>query len=438
MFEDTNELLKKIPLGEDSFLEFKEIEIKGRRVVNPNAESMAGECTAFANAYGGVILLGVKDSGEIVGISPDQLPIAQQWIENICQNNCDPPLNPIIVKIVLPGVDGSQVTVIKVEIFKSIFAHTTSGGLWYHRVGSSKQKLSPQTLARLLQQRSQGYVFEEKIISQASFDDLDLKLYRKYHELRQLGPIDEMLVPLSNIFINLKIAGQEEGKIVPTVTGMLMFGKNPQKYLPNATIDCAIYSGTLPDSNRLVNATQCTGTIGEQIVRAMEFVKRYAEAPGQKDESGRQDILQYSLRAVHEAIVNAAAHRDYSIIGSNIRLFMFDDRIELTSPGRLPNTVTIESLYTGAIPYRRNQILVGFLKDYVSPLTMRAFMESRGEGVLLILRESEKISGRKPLYEEVGETVKLTIYGRPNPNRPQLTGQPANQLTSNKQPATRP
>jgi predicted HTH transcriptional regulator len=79
MFEDTNELLQKIPLGEDTFLEFKEIEIKGQRVVNPNAESMAGECTAFANAYGGVILLGVKDSGEIAGIPPDQLAIVQQW-----------------------------------------------------------------------------------------------------------------------------------------------------------------------------------------------------------------------------------------------------------------------------------------------------------------------------------------------------------------------
>ncbi len=422
MFEDTNELLQKIPLGEDSFLEFKEIEIKGQRVVNPNAESMAGECTAFANAHGGVILLGIKDSGEIAGIPPDQLAIVQQWIENICQNNCDPPLNPIVTKILLPNAQGVQVPVLKVEILRSIFAHATSGGLWYHRVGSSKQKLATQALARLLQLRSQGYVYEEKTILQASLDDLDFELYRKYHELRQLGPIDETLVPLTNIFVNLKIAAREEGKILPTIAGMLIFGKNPQQYLPNATVDCAIYAGTLPDSNRLINAIQGAGTIGEQIVRAVEFVKRYMNVASQKDESGRQDLPQYSLSAVHEAIVNAVAHRDYSISGSSIRLLMFDDRIELSSPGRLPNTVTIDSLYTGAIPFRRNQIIVGFLKDYASPLTMRAFMESRGEGVLLIIRESEKISSRKPLYEEVGEAVKLTIYGRPNPNRPQLTG----------------
>ncbi|MCI0692583.1 putative DNA binding domain-containing protein [candidate division KSB1 bacterium] len=363
------------------------------------------------------ILLGVKDNGEITGIPPDQLATVQQWIENICQNNCDPPLNPIVTKLLLPDTHGVQVPVLKVEILRSIFAHATSGGLWYHRVGSSKQKLSPQALARLPQQRSQGYAFEEKIIPQANFADIDVELYKKHHELRQLGPLDESILPIADLLVNLKIAGREEGKILPTVVGLLMFGKHPQKYLPNATVDCAIYSGSVPDSNCLINATSCTGTVAEQIVRAAEFVKRYMEVPAQKNEAGRQDLPQYSLRAVHEAIVNAVAHRDYSIAGSSIRLFMFDDRIELSSPGRLPNTVTIESLYTGAIPYRRNQILVGFLKDYVSPITMRAFMESRGEGVLLIIRESEKISGRKPLYEEVGETVKLTIYGRENPNR---------------------
>jgi predicted HTH transcriptional regulator len=282
---------------------------------------MAGECTAFANAYGGVILFGVKDNGEIVGILPEHLAIVQQWIENICQNNCDPPLNPIITKMLLPNAAGVPVTVIKAEILRSIFAHATSGGLWYHRVGSSKQKLSPQALARRLQQRSQGYAFEEKTIPQARFDDIDIELYKKHHELRQLGPLDESILPISDLLVNLKIAGREEGKVLPTVVGLLMFGKHPQKYLPNATIDCAIYSGSVPDSNCLINVTPCTGTLAEQIVRASEFVKRY-----------------------------------------------------------------------------------------------------------------EKISGRKPLYEEVGEAVKLTIYGRPNPNRPQLTGEPA---ISNQLQATR-
>ncbi len=417
MFENTQELVQKISLGEDSVLEFKEVEIKGRRVTNPNAESMAGECTAFVNAHGGVILLGVKDSGEIIGIPGTHIQLVQQWVENICQNNCDPPLNPIITKILMPGNSGAPAPVLKIEIPKSIFAHATSSGLWYHRAGSSKQKLSPQALTRLLQQHSQGYVFEEKAIPQASLADLDFELYRKYHELRQLGPIDETLMPLENVFVNLKIAERQEGKILPTIAGMLMFGKTPQKFLPNAFIDCVIYAGMLPDSNRLINATQCPGTISEQVVRAIEFVKRYMDVGAQKDELGRQDLPQYALNAVREAVVNAVAHRDYSIAGSSIRLFMFDDRLELASPGRLPNTITIESLYVGAIPYRRNQILVGFLKDYVNPITMRAFMESRGEGVLLIIRESEKNSGRKPLYEEVGEAVKLTIYGRENPNR---------------------
>ncbi len=288
----------------------------------------------------------------------------------------------------------------------------------YHRVGSSKQKLSAQALARLLQQRSQGYYFEEKAVLQAALDDIDGELYKKYHEQRQLGPLEQTLLPLSEIFVNLKIASREQEQLRPTVAGLLVFGKKPQRFLPNAMIDCAFYNSTEPDSDKLINATQYMGTIAEQIVAATEFVKRYMEVPAKKDETGRLDLPQYSLRAVHEAIVNAVAHRDYAIAGSSIRLLMFEDRLEITSPGRLPNTMTLASLYAGVVPYRRNQLLVGFLKEHVSPFTLRAFMESRGEGVLLILRESEKISGRKPLYEEIGEALKLTIYGRENPNRP--------------------
>jgi predicted HTH transcriptional regulator len=418
MFDDPQTLLARMQLGEDSFLEFKEVLVKETRVTSPNVESIAAECTAFANAHGGVLLLGVKDSGEIAGIPGERLATVQTWIENLCQNNCDPPLNPIITKLSLPNASGENVIVIKVEIPKSLFAHATSSGAWYHRVGSSKQKLAPQALARLLQQRSQGYWFEEKTVLQASLDDIDRELYLKYHAQRQLAPLEESLLPLAEIFENLKIAAREDKNLFPTVVGLLVFGKKPQRFLPNAVIDCAFYNGLEPDSDRLINATQCAGTVAEQIVAATEFVKRYMEVPAKKDETGRLDLPQYSLRAVHEAIVNAVAHRDYAIAGSSIRLLMFEDRLEITSPGRLPNTISLASLYAGVVPYRRNQLLVGFLKEHMSPITLRAFMESRGEGVLLILRESEKISGRKPLYEEIGEALKLTIYGRENPNRP--------------------
>ena len=129
---------------------------------------------------------------------------------------------------------------------------------------------------------------------------------------------------------------------------------------------------------------------------------------------GREDHPQYVLNAVHEAIVNAVAHRDYSISGSKIRLFLFADRLEIYSPGSLPNTLTIETM-----PYRvftRNQLLVSFLSRMRSRRTGRVFLESRGEGVRGILEGSEAHSGRRPEYELFGDELRLTIWAKPSPH----------------------
>ena len=132
--------------------------------------------------------------------------------------------------------------------------------------------------------------------------------------------------------------------------------------------------------------------------------------------AGREEHPQYDLGAIHEAIVNAVAHRDYSIAGSKIRLFLFADRIELCSPGALPNTLTIETM-----PFRvftRNQLLVRFLSRMRSRTTGRAFLESRGEGVRKILDTSDTHSGRHPVYALFGAELRLTIWAKPSPHEP--------------------
>ena len=112
--------------------------------------------------------------------------------------------------------------------------------------------------------------------------------------------------------------------------------------------------------------------------------------------------------------MNAVSHRDYSIAGSKIRLFLYADRLELYSPGALPNTLTIETM-----PFRvftRNQLLVAFLSRMKSCRTGRAFLESRGEGVRRILEAGEAHAGRRPVYELFGEELRLTIWAKPSPH----------------------
>jgi predicted HTH transcriptional regulator len=161
-----------------------------------------------------------------------------------------------------------------------------------------------------------------------------------------------------------------------------------------------VYRGELLSSDDLVHAEKLQGRVDTQIDDATSFVERFMLRPARKP-AGREEYPQYDIGAIHEAIVNAVAHRDYSIAGSKTRLFMFADRIDLYSPGALPNTLTIETM-----PYRvytRNQLLTSFLSRMRSRRTGRAFLESRGEGVRRILAASQSHSGRPPVYSLFGE-----------------------------------
>jgi predicted HTH transcriptional regulator len=139
-------------------------------------------------------------------------------------------------------------------------------------------------------------------------------------------------------------------------------------------------------------------------------VSPYVPQAARKDERGRIDLPSYSLRALQEGVVNALVHRDYSIAGSQIRVFLFQDRIEISSPGSLPNTLTPEDLFAGCQPVRRNQMLAGFLREYTSPLTLRGYMEARGEGFLKLLRECQEIGAPTPAVQVIGDSVRLTIF----------------------------
>ena len=174
-----------------------------------------------------------------------------------------------------------------------------------------------------------------------------------------------------------------------------------------------MYRGTSLTSDDLVHSESIKGSVDIQIDDSTAFVDRFMLKPSRKRD-GREDYPQYDISAVHEAVVNAVAHRDYSISGSKIRLFLFSDRLELSSPGALPNTITIETM-----PYRvftRNQLLVSFLSRMKSRRTGRAFLESRGEGVRGILESSEVHSGLRPEYELFGEELRLTIWAQQSPH----------------------
>jgi predicted HTH transcriptional regulator len=405
---DSNLLLKQIALGEDSVLELKDIEFTKNTVSGPHRNSMADEMAAMANSHGGIIVLGVNDkSHDITGLPDEKLDITETWIRNIANDLIQPPLECRIKKLQVVSGDGANKNIIRVDIPKSIFVHKSPEGYFY-RIGSSKREMSPEVLARLFQQRTQNRLirFDEQIVMNASPDVLDQKLWERFKT--PLSPLND------NEFLEkMKLLSRdEEGTLFPTISGILMTAKFPEQYFSNACVQAVCYNGEDRNSPQL-DAQDITGPLDEQIREACKFVKRNMKIRAIKD-PGRIETPQYSLNAVFEAVVNAVVHRDYSIYGSKIRLHIFTDRLELYSPGSIPNTMTIGSLVLRQSS--RNELLSSLLArcpmNFDADGSKRVFiMDKRGEGVPIIMSESLQLSGKNPEYMLIDDTeLRLTIF----------------------------
>lgn len=411
MFDSNRELLEKIGLGEDSFIELKVVEFRGggSKVTGPKRDDLADEIAAFANSRGGVCVLGVDDeTHEVVGIAEERLELAEQFVRQVLNDSLSPPLDASVIKTTLPDTTGDDRAVIRIDIPQSLFIHRSPGG-YFHRVGSSKRPIPPEVLERKFQQRSQSRLirFDEQPVPGTTLEDLDRDLWERF-----LGDADEPTgVTLGKLRI-LAGDGAEDDRV--SVSGVLMCSRSPEQWLTGARIEAVRYRGEERDANYQVDAERITGPADEQIRRAVAFVDRTMRRSATK-EPERREVPQFSLRAVFEAVVNAVAHRDYSIHGSKIRLFVFDDRLELFSPGGLPNSLTVESL-----PLRqstRNELLTTLLGRV--PVNLRSetrvgrsyFIEKRGEGIPIIVRESRELSGREPVYRLIDDSeLLLTIW----------------------------
>ncbi len=398
------ELLYQIRLGEDSRYEFKRVTFKGDRVDGPSQSDLASELAAFANAKGGYVVLGVDDkTREVIGIPEDKLDILQGHITRACQDSAAPPLNIYTRIVELPDKQGVQHPIIYVQVDKSLFVHT-SNGRYYHRINESKREMTPDYLGRLMMQRSQARMvwFDEQPVPGTSEVDLDPVLSHRFLRGDQ---------PPAVQFRKLKLLNRDEdGNVRLSVAGALMATTAPSQWLPGAYIQAVCYAGQHRDANDQLDAQEITGTLDRQVMQALAFVERNMKTAATKT-IGRRDIPQYSLKAVFEALVNAVAHRDYAIHGSKIRLHMFADRLVIASPGALVNTLEVDELELRQAT--RNQLIATLLARcpvHHDGVERAMMMDKRGEGVPLILRESEGLSGKPPEYQMAGEELQLTIY----------------------------
>lgn len=396
------EIKRHIRLGEDSLWEFKEIEFTGNKPRSPSRNDLADELAAFANADGGVVLCGVTDSGEVQGMSREQMNKLEMLLVEICTDTIKPSIRP---KIFRREIEEGKPFLL-VEVPQRDTLHYSPGGS-YHRVGSSKRKMTSDEQLRLTQKRAQSRFlwFDKQPVVGIGVGSLDESLWKP------LLSVEGATAPELALEKMGFLTGDENGTTRATVAGILLCSRSPEEWLPNACITATCYRGEDRTSEQ-IDAQTITGPLNRQIAEAVAFAVRNMRVGVYKN-LARIDLPQYSEKALFEAIVNAVVHRDYTIQGSRIRISMFSDRIDINSPGNLPNNLTIDSM--DVHQSTRNEVLASILgripvESIRGSGDRQYFMERRGDGVPIIFRETEALSGELPKYQLIDDSeLVLTI-----------------------------
>lgn len=337
---DRTDVINLIRGGEDTHLEFK------IRLVN--TEKITAEIVAMANTGGGAMMFGVNDQRRIEGLDDPEY-VEDQLIE-ICRNQIKPALLPRIDKVFFDN--GDRIVVLQVDDRRA--PHATPDNRYFVRVGSTKREAEAEEIAALFA-RSRIFGHEDSPMIQVSIEELDEALVWSY--LRDLD--GEMFreptgFPTAQAMQDLYLAKEYGGSIRPTLAGVLLFGRSAavQKATPQSAVYLTRFSGTTLDSP-VVEKHEASGNLSLMFDRAIAFIKRYVdvwETRPPKTQNGQPEPISaranYSREVIIEALTNLLIHRDYSMINSPSRIFVFDDRIEFIN-ARRTNGLTRKSVEYG-------------------------------------------------------------------------------------------
>ena len=402
------DLARRVRLGEDSSLEFKALDVADGRVRGPSRRDFADELAAMANGRGGTVVLGVDDKTRRVdGFRLEDLDLVETWAREACNDLIRPPIDADILKRELTGADGSAAVVVRIDVPRSLVVHESPGG-YFRRIGSSKRRMAPDVLARHFQERAYSRIirFDESLVPGTSVGDLQYALASRFVRGEpDLEALDKLRV----------VAHDADGNAGLTVAGVLMCTPDPGRWLPHAYVQAVSYAGERSATDYQADARDIGGPLDEQVAETLHFVRRNMLVRASKT-TARSETPQFSDRAVFEALVNAVAHRDYSMLGARIRMHMFSNRLEMYIPGALTNTLAPDSLHLRQS--NRNELIVSLLARCPAPtgLDRTMLMDRRGDGVPIIREECSRLAGRLPEYELIDESeLRLIIWAAGGP-----------------------
>lgn len=358
-----SELYERIARWEDLHTEFKEWPV--------HPDDMAATLVAFANTDGGQLLLGVAESRTVVGVDDPDRVLRQ--VDNVAMNNCDPPIT--VIQEVLRTSQNTPVVVVNVPK-GDMRPYRTNRGVYYIRITSGRRQASREELLRLFQATESLY-YDETPLPRLSLAHLDLDAFDRYLEMTAQA---ELMLDRERLLRNWGLFSGTH----PTVAGMILFGREPQRHIPYAQINAARFPGT-DTSVEPFDRKDLTGRLFEVIDQAERFLHLHLNMPHTIRGFEPEPRPELPMEALREAIVNGVAHRDYTVRGP-IRLFILDDRLEVHTPGKPPNTVDAEAMRAG-VHVVRNPRIYARLSD--AGLVTRA-----GTGVRRIIRLVREATGK--------------------------------------------
>ncbi|WP_295458237.1 ATP-binding protein [uncultured Thiodictyon sp.] len=387
------EVLQRIQAGEDERTELGRFRSWGEK------DWLKAVC-AIANTEGGLLVLGVADDGSIDGVPMD----ADEVQERLTDHIHDALSAPVQARAGRHRDPKGWVHWIEVARMRGSEPLRYRGQVLVRRLRSNREP-TPSELQELY--NTFGLIFtEERVVPGTGADDIEPTAFRDYMQRKGVDLDAEPALPLATDLFNREVLDRDfDGVLRATLFGLLCFGKDPQGYPPtrNLWVDLVAYAGTDRGADVLL-AGEARGRLDEQVQRAEGWLRalgrgeRYAGME-------RTDTWPVPLPAFRECVVNAVAHRDYSILGSKVLVEVFDDRIVVTSPGALPNHKRPESVLAGGTPRSRNEAMANFLWDL-------RLMEQRGSGYPRIIRAMRAFNGTLPWLEQDKDErwVRVTLW----------------------------
>jgi len=344
---ETLELIERISNGEDSYTQFKEN--------ITNNDKLAEELVAFSNSLGGLLIIGVTDNNDIVGLSDNDIRRLNQLIGNVINSNINPPIYPISE---IKNINDKKILLLKIDTGANK-PYSTNKGIYLTKAGSDKRKISPQELRRLFAE-SKNLFSDEEIVNGSYISDLNSEQFNRFLEKDNIQVYEELKqgnLELSTVLENLELARDNQ----LTLAGNLIFGLNPQKFNKSFYIDCVYFDGDDVSVNKFHSKEMVDGSFEKLYKDSIDFIKRNLDKKQEEKDFNSTAKVELDERVFTELIVNAIVHRDY-YINSSIKFFMFHNRIEIISPGKLTNSLTVEKIKSG-ISIHRNPILNSICKN---------------------------------------------------------------------------